>query len=790
MRTSYKLAVLHGMIIRISSVLPRIVTLGLALAVVALALVGFTVMAQGPTAKLPELRLVNSVTDLNGGFVQPGDTLEYTLTLSNQSSRPVGAAFIAEFIPANTDYVADSARITAGANTGAKTDAMDDDQVDAFKAGDRVLQLNIGAGAGAGGQSGGLRGGALAPGESATIVFRVTVKTGLSEGEPIINGAQWGAEAVYPGADSNLVLNTVGPPLKLEKSVTDLNGGLAQPGDELEYKLTLTNQSFNPVGRTFIAEFIPKGVTYAANSVRITAGANTGAKTDTVDADQVDYFAAAGANGQINIFTGEGAGGGLIGGTLAPGESATIVFRVRVNTGAGIEAAIVNGANAGGNDIYPLANSNLVTTTVNCAPPAITAHPTSRAVCAGDERTFFVTADGSGLAYQWRKNGVNLPGATTNGLTLLNVTANDAGSYDVVVTNACGTVTSTAATLEVNTTLAITAQPVSLVRAAGQSAAFSVTAAGGGPNYQWRKDGVNIPGAIGSSFAIASVTPSHAGGYDVVATNACNAVTSSAATLTVNCQTISVRPVALPVGVVGTPYTQTITETGAAPPVTFSVSAGSLPAGFGLDGTTGALTGTPREAGQFQFTITATDANGCTSIGPYLLTITQSAVPECIQTICFRSAAFFSLNSGTPLIPNGSVIIGGVNSNSPIPSTDPRVKEALDEQVGTFNREFVAAQLNLLVANELGAGNVATALASNLSCYGLQFSSVTLSDGRGLSPQSPLSDLIAGATSVAKETGTDRDKCLLIRLFIALNGSAPDNVCNKPDGPVDLSGCQ
>ncbi|MGH9856178.1 MAG: hypothetical protein ACREBD_40615, partial [Blastocatellia bacterium] len=191
MRTSYKLAVLHGMIIRISSVLPRIVTLGLALAVVALALVGFTVMAQGPTAKLPELRLVNSVTDLNGGFVQPGDTLEYTLTLSNQSSRPVGAAFIAEFIPANTDYVADSVRITAGANTGAKTDAMDDDQVDAFKAGDRVLQLNIGAGAGAGGQSGGLRGGALAPGESATIVFRVTVKTGLSEGEPIINGAQW-----------------------------------------------------------------------------------------------------------------------------------------------------------------------------------------------------------------------------------------------------------------------------------------------------------------------------------------------------------------------------------------------------------------------------------------------------------------------------------------------------------------------------------------------------------------------------------------------------------------------
>jgi len=807
MRISYKLTVLHNMITRGSSVLPRLVMFGLALAVVALALVGFAATAQGPfspfgddlfntihhsgqTGKLPELRLVSSVSDLNGGFAQPGDTLEYTLTLSNPSSRTVGATFIAEFIPINTDYVADSARITDGANAGAKTDAMGDDQVDAFKVGDRVVQINIGAGAGAGGQSGGLRGGALAPGESVTVVFRVTVKTDLSEGAPIINGSQWGAEAIYPGADSSLVLNTVGPPLKLEKSVTDLNGGLALPGDELEYKLTLTNQSFNPVNRTFIAEFIPKGVTYVANSVQITAGANTGAKTDTVDADQVDYFPAAGANGQINIFTGEGAGGGLIGGTLASGESATIVFRVRVNSGAGIEAAIVNGANAGGNDIYPLANSNIVTTTVNCAPPAITAHPISRAVCAGGERTFFVTANGSGLTYQWRKNGVNIPGATTNGLTLLNVTANDAGSYDVVVTNACGTATSTAATLEVNTTLAITAQPVSLVRAAGQSAAFAVTASGGGLSYQWRRDGVNIPGATSSSLAIASVTPSYAGSYDVVVTNACNSATSSAATLTVDCQTITVHPVALPVGVVGTSYTQMITQTGGRVPVTFSVSAGPLPAGFGLDAETGALTGTPREAGQFQFAIAATDANGCAGIHPYLLTITQSAVPECRQTICFRSAAFFSLNSGTPLIPNGSVIIGGVNSNSPIPSTDLRVKEALDEQIGTFNREFVAAQLNLLVANELGAADLATALASHLNCYGLQFSSVTLSSGLVLSPQSPLSDLISGATSVAKETGTDRDKCILIRLFIALNGSAPDNACNKPAGPVDLSGCQ
>src|SRR5262249_14273643 len=131
----------------------------------------------------PVLSLVKSVVDMNGGFVQPGDTLEYTLTLSNPSSLPVGKSFIAEFIPANTDYVANSTRIATGANVGSKTDAIDGDQVDAITVGGRVVQINIGTGTGAGGHTSGgaLIGGTLLPGESTSVVFRVTVKAGLSE---------------------------------------------------------------------------------------------------------------------------------------------------------------------------------------------------------------------------------------------------------------------------------------------------------------------------------------------------------------------------------------------------------------------------------------------------------------------------------------------------------------------------------------------------------------------------------------------------------------------------------
>ncbi len=325
----------------------------------------------------PQLNLVKSVADLNGGVVAPGDILEYTLTLSNQSSRPVSQSFIAEFIPVNTTYESNSVRITAGANTGTKTDAIDDDQVDAFAVGGRVVQINIATGTGAGGHdASGLRGGALAPGESNTVVLRVRVNAGLSDGTQIVNGANWGGDQIYPAGSSNIVVSTVNPVIKLEKSVTDVNGGLTLPGDILEYKLTMTNLLAGPANRSFIAEFIPVGVTYQANSVQITAGPNIGAKTDAIDNDQVDYFPTVSANGQINIAVGAGAGGHdiggrLLGGTLARGETTTATFRVRVNTGLNQGVIVSNGANAGANDIYPIATSNLTTTAVSFAEPLV-----------------------------------------------------------------------------------------------------------------------------------------------------------------------------------------------------------------------------------------------------------------------------------------------------------------------------------------------------------------------------------------------------------------------------------
>jgi hypothetical protein len=94
------------------------------------------------------------------------------------------------------------------------------------------------------------------------------------------------------------------------------------------------------------------------------------------------------------------------------------------------------------------------TLTVNAAPvaPTITTQPANQTVTAGQTATFTVVAGGAApLSYQWQKNGANIAGATSNSYTTsVTATADSGSTFDVVVSNTVGTVTSIAATLTVN----------------------------------------------------------------------------------------------------------------------------------------------------------------------------------------------------------------------------------------------------------------------------------------------------------------------------------------------------
>ncbi len=167
---------------------------------------------------------------------------------------------------------------------------------------------------------------------------------------------------------------------------------------------------------------------------------------------------------------------------------------------------------------------------------SITSHPSGLTRCVGTGATFTVTALGSGLTYQWQKDGVNVSG-TGSSYTIPSVTVSDAGNYSVIVTGTCGVVTSNNALLVINTNISITSQPASQSICVGDNALFSVTVTGTGPTYQWRKDNINIGGATSSTYSISGVLGTDEGSYDVVITGTCSNVTSNDAILTVGATT-------------------------------------------------------------------------------------------------------------------------------------------------------------------------------------------------------------------------------------------------------------
>jgi uncharacterized repeat protein (TIGR01451 family) len=66
----------------------------------------------------PNLATTKTVTDLNGGSVTPGDTLQYTLTVTNMGPDPSSSSVLTDLIPSNTQYVPGSLQIVSGANAG------------------------------------------------------------------------------------------------------------------------------------------------------------------------------------------------------------------------------------------------------------------------------------------------------------------------------------------------------------------------------------------------------------------------------------------------------------------------------------------------------------------------------------------------------------------------------------------------------------------------------------------------------------------------------------------------
>lgn len=152
--------------------------------------------------------------------------------------------------------------------------------------------------------------------------------------------------------------------------------------------------------------------------------------------------------------------------------------------------------------------------------------PSTQKISIGGAVTFSVTAGGGSLTYQWRKNGADITGATQATYYLNFVGSDSAATYTVLVRNAASPdgVESNPVPLEVDTAVSgvvASRTPADAGVPAGTSVTFAVSSLGAGPlSYQWRKNGIDIPGATQASYQIGAVSVADTATYTVLVSNA------------------------------------------------------------------------------------------------------------------------------------------------------------------------------------------------------------------------------------------------------------------------------
>ncbi|MBO6183333.1 MAG: hypothetical protein J6O88_01400, partial [Chryseobacterium sp.] len=271
--------------------------------------------------------------------------------------------------------------------------------------------------------------------------------------------------------------------------------------------------------------------------------------------------------------------------------------------------------------------------------PVITGNPPNRTICASGNTTFSITATGA-TSYQWQQNtgsgfaalsnGAPFSGVTTSTLTVTGATgAMNGYQYRCVATNSSGSATSNLANLTVVSVSATTTK-TNVSCNGGNNGTATVTASGGiGPyTYSWSPSGGTAATATGLGVGV----------YTVTVTDFLGCFTTATATIT---QPTAISGTTVVTNIAcngGSTGAINLTPTGGSAPYTFNWGGGIT-----TEDRTGLAAGT--------YTVTITDANGCT--GTVSTNVTQ---PTAMSATV--SQTNISCNGGT----NGTasiVVTGG-----------------------------------------------------------------------------------------------------------------------------------
>ena len=254
-----------------------------------------------------------------------------------------------------------------------------------------------------------------------------------------------------------------------------------------------------------------------------------------------------------------------------------------------------------------------------------------------------LSAAGGTPPYTWAITAGSLPGGLTlAGTGAITGTPNAAGTFNfsVKVTDSASLSAVQALQIVINPAVAplvITTDSLPPGTAGSSYPQQSLSATGGSPPYQWSVSAGSLPTGITlASNGVISGTPSTAATYNftIQVTDSANHSNTKAFQIVINpaatAPTISTG--SLPSGTTGTAYPQqSLAASGGTPPYTWSISAGSLPAGLALAGS-GSIAGTPTTAGTYSFTVKVTDAANLSSTKAFQIVINPAATPPVIST--------------------------------------------------------------------------------------------------------------------------------------------------------------
>ncbi len=361
----------------------------------------------------------------------------------------------------------------------------------------------------------------------------------------------------------------------------------------------------------------------------------------------------------------------------APATPGTYTIRAAGN------AVNSNGNNSG--DVYNTATQTI--TVVSSPTVAVTAPNGGEEWCAGGSQNITWTSSNvSNVKIELSSDGggsypttlvASTPAAA--GSWAWNIPANQTlgTQYKVRISDASNAATNDVGNgnFGIKGATAITAQPTSQTGCEGTPISLSVTASGANLAYQWRKGGTNITGANGATYTIASPDASYAGSYDVVITGSCGAaVTSNAATLTIQEKPRITVPPASFSGCAGDNIVLSVTATGQGLTYQWRREGTPIPGATQPTYTIASLA--PADTGRYDVIVSGTCQPNATSnfalvrifSAPVLSNVSQS------QTVCENASVTLSVESpgaqGYIWKKNGSVLAGANTSTYTIASAN------------------------------------------------------------------------------------------------------------------------